>query len=884
MQRIRPQIARELIDNLGICTSVTPSEPQVQLGKGNLFTYDHVFDMLEIQEAVYEACVAQLVEGALEGYNATTGSGKTYTMGTGFEVTPHPDQIGILPRAIRHIYAGITARQERAREAEQPVPEFRVEAQFIELYNENLFDLLEPSRDMLEAKNIRIHGDHFGGISVEGVIRTPVRCEDDALSCLRQGALSRTTGETQMNTQSSRSHAIFTLHIQQRRLAPEESEDKENGISGDFETLSSKFHFVDLAGSERLHRTGATGERAREGISINCGLLALGNVISALGDKSKKALHVPYRDSKLTRLLQDSLGGNSRTVMIACISPSTQDFMETLSTLKYANRARNIKNRVTINQDKFSQQVTQLRQEIQRLQLELMEFKQGKRMVGEDGSEAVNDMYHENKMLMTDNSNLRLRLKAQQDTIETLTARNAELKTKIATSSWISGGGDAENSNQIHDMLNNYVKEIEDLTSKLTESEAMCQQLRAAASRVQNRTALLSPRHNSTMDFAESPSVTSLIEVAKKGLQKDVDLLQRSKSEVLGSKGERESDELGNDDDEEDESDDESEESSDSDSEEEKNNAEEEARMGELVSLESEINIKQQLIEQLELSQRRMHSMKQQYEDKLRQLEARMEATKVERDKVLASLSGNMPQQDGQAGERVRRVKEEYERKLSTMQKELKTLQTAKKEHAKMLKEHSRNENQLRSLKNELGEMKRAKVKLLNRMKEESARHKQEQERRNRELAQLRKANRKHENQIRSLEADRRAKEIVLKRRQEEVSALRRNQYSGMSSKAAGKPAAVRKGGSSAAPIPTDSLPPLPPGVLPALLTDIPRRNEAMRRLYRGVAVLQTTRKGHHQAFSPKAAKQKWSMIEKNINQVSITKKTIADLEKQLEL
>jgi kinesin family member 21 len=109
--------------------------------------------------------------------------------------------------------------------------------------------------------------------------------------------------------------------------------------------------------------------------------------------------------------------------MIACISPSTQDFMETLSTLKYANRARNIKNRVTINQDKYSQQLSQLRQEVQRLQLELLEYKQGKRVVGSDGEESVNDMFHENQLLLTDNNNLRLRLKAQQDTIETLTAR-----------------------------------------------------------------------------------------------------------------------------------------------------------------------------------------------------------------------------------------------------------------------------------------------------------------------------------------------------------------------------------------------------------------------------------------------------------------------------
>jgi kinesin family protein 4/21/27 len=181
----------------------------------------------------------------------------------------------------------------------------------------------------------------------------------------------------------------------------------------DLETLTAKFHFVDLAGSERLKRTGATGDRAKEGISINCGLvracavgyhvhtlqLALGNVISALGDVSKKASHVPYRDSKLTRLLQDSLGGNSRTLMIACVSPSDCDFVETLNTLKYANRARNIKNRVTVNQDSSSRQVGELRATIQRLQVELLEYKQGKRVVGDDGVEVHNDQYTENVLL-----------------------------------------------------------------------------------------------------------------------------------------------------------------------------------------------------------------------------------------------------------------------------------------------------------------------------------------------------------------------------------------------------------------------------------------------------------------------------------------------------
>lgn len=209
---------------------------------------------------------------------------------------------------------------------------------------------------------------------------------------------------------------------------------------GDLETLTSKFHFVDLAGSERLKRTGATGERAREGISINCGLLSLGNVISALGDKSKKASHVPYRDSKLTRLLQDSLGGNSQTLMIACISPSDRDFMETLNTLKYANRARNIKNRVQINQDQSSRTISSLRREIAALQLELLEYKQGKRSVDSDGNAALSDTFYENTMLLADNKRMQQRLKAMQETINTVTEKNVKLLTEQAAIDWNSAG------------------------------------------------------------------------------------------------------------------------------------------------------------------------------------------------------------------------------------------------------------------------------------------------------------------------------------------------------------------------------------------------------------------------------------------------------------
>jgi kinesin family member 21 len=265
-------------------------------------------------------------------------------MGTGFDRNLLECQEGIIPRAVRHLFSGIQAIQENPYDEDGTYlgsVQFSVAAQFMELYNEEIIDLLDPYS---KGKIFKIHEDTHGSISVAGGTIKPLKGPQDALNCLQQGAIARTTASTNMNELSSRSHAIFTILIRRQRVMS--SDDCPDG--DDLETLTSKFHFVDLAGSERLKRTGATGERAREGISINCGLLALGNVISALGGKlkifiyyihiflyklhvsftdvTKKASHVPYRDSKLTRLLQDSLGGNSQTCMIACVSPSDVNF------------------------------------------------------------------------------------------------------------------------------------------------------------------------------------------------------------------------------------------------------------------------------------------------------------------------------------------------------------------------------------------------------------------------------------------------------------------------------------------------------------------------------------------------------------------------------
>jgi kinesin family protein 4/21/27 len=256
--------------------------------------------------------------------------------------------------------------------------EFLVKVSFLEIYNEEIQDLLDTSNARMKylaiislpfrfnsAKNpINIREEKDGSISVYGINEEKVGSHEEIMATLERGSLHRSTASTLMNETSSRSHAIFTISIEQHKI-----KDLKNGTSEamneegeDDGFTTAKFHFVDLAGSERLKKTGATGSTLKEGININRGLLALGNVISALTDDTGKINHIPYRESKLTRILQDSLGGNSRTVMIACISPAESNLDESLNTLKYATRARFIKNKPVINRDPQSTIISQLKQ------------------------------------------------------------------------------------------------------------------------------------------------------------------------------------------------------------------------------------------------------------------------------------------------------------------------------------------------------------------------------------------------------------------------------------------------------------------------------------------------------------------------------------------
>ncbi|NWS53950.1 KI16B protein, partial [Chunga burmeisteri] len=328
------------------------------------FTYDFSYFSADskspsfvCQEMVFRNLGTDVLKSAFEGYNACvfaygqTGSGKSYTM------MGNAGDAGLIPRICEGLFSKISEKTKRNEAS------FRTEVSYLEIYNERVRDLLR--RKSSKTNNLRIREHPKEGPYVEDLSKHLVQNYADVEELMDAGNINRTTAATGMNDVSSRSHAIFTINFTQAKFDSEMP----------CETVS-KIHLVDLAGSERADATGATGVRLKEGGNINKSLVTLGNVISALADLSqdatnplskKKQVFVPYRDSVLTWLLKDSLGGNSKTIMIATISPADVNYGETLSTLRYANRAKNIINKPTINEDPNVKLIRELRAEIARL-------------------------------------------------------------------------------------------------------------------------------------------------------------------------------------------------------------------------------------------------------------------------------------------------------------------------------------------------------------------------------------------------------------------------------------------------------------------------------------------------------------------------------------
>ncbi|MBN3325855.1 KIF17 protein, partial [Atractosteus spatula] len=350
--RCRPMNDREKALNCKMVVTMDPSLCQCFIQKPGAtdeppkqFTFDGTYFSDQTTEQLYNEIAYPLVEGVTEGYNGTifaygqTGSGKSFTMQG---VPEPPSQRGVIPRAFEHIFESIQCAENT---------KFLVRASYLEIYNEEIRDLLgNDTKQKLELKEHPEWGVYVRDLSMH-VVHSVGECE----RIMDQGWKNRSVGYTLMNKDSSRSHSIFTIHLE---ICNTDAGGKDHLRAG-------KLNLVDLAGSERQSKTGATGERLREATKINLSLSALGNVISGLVDG--RAKHIPYRDSKLTRLLQDSLGGNTRTLMVACLSPADNNYEESLSTLRYANRAKSIQNRPRINEDPKDALLREYQEEIKQL-------------------------------------------------------------------------------------------------------------------------------------------------------------------------------------------------------------------------------------------------------------------------------------------------------------------------------------------------------------------------------------------------------------------------------------------------------------------------------------------------------------------------------------
>ncbi|CAM6117692.1 unnamed protein product [Calypogeia fissa] len=373
--RVRPPNSRERDQGYIKCVGVDSAAHSVSLNfrpQPRTFTFDYVADEAVGQEEIFTAVGKPITDACLQGYHCCliaygqTGAGKTFTMegpdpesspggSPGFQAKANlkrHEKRGLIPRILDYIFQRMsTEKTQNCKDVE-----FVVKCSYLQIYNEQVSDLLDPG-----SYNLTIHEDAKHGMYVEGLQEVVVSTAEATYGVFRRGSENRHVGMTAMNLESSRSHSVFTVVVESQR----------RNDGGVMNRRTSRFYLVDLAGSERQKHSESAGIRLKEAGSINKSLSALGNVIKALVDISEgKIRHVPYRDSKLTFLLKDALGGNSKCTLIANVTPAEKNIDETLSTLKFAQRAKLIHNTAIVNEDMFGNPAV-MGEEIRRLRLEI---------------------------------------------------------------------------------------------------------------------------------------------------------------------------------------------------------------------------------------------------------------------------------------------------------------------------------------------------------------------------------------------------------------------------------------------------------------------------------------------------------------------------------
>ncbi|KAJ8941944.1 hypothetical protein NQ318_013278 [Aromia moschata] len=741
--RIRPLVQSEISKGCKEVLDVIEENEQILIRSiDRSFTFNHVLPSHTPQNELYDRCVKPVIANLYKGYNVTilaygqTGSGKTHSMGTTYK---GEGDMGVIPRAISDIFDFVR---------ENFCYDFAIKVSFIELYQEVLYDLLSPKpRDQT---TLEIREDTVRGIHIPGLTEVPVQAASDVLNALTRGSTGRVTGSTAMNAQSSRSHAIFCVNISMNK--------KDDSL----ENKEVKLYLVDLAGSERQKKTGAIGNTFKEGININKGLFVLGNVISCLGDDKAQHGFIPYRDSNLTRLLKDSLGGNSVTLMIACVSPADYNVDETLSTLRYADRARKIKNKPVVNQDPKAAEINNLKRTIQQLRLQIVAqggpvicpaelelLKREKAIL-----EAKNrDLTVQLSAALVDKTGLHEKVIILQTANETLNKKISELKLQYdVTFHNISVGIENNDAEALKENLTKLLHIQSQFADINTEQKKTAEEIRSHEEDL-NKHLMCAPAPGD----AEVPA-----EIQEK---------------------------------------------------QETHTTRQMALNTELIEIQKQLVLKESLATQIAANSRNIVDYQAMANN-----EARIAVLQTERDELMQQLrDAQKGEASGKAAERRRKRVQELEVQLRDLNKKVNDAENPPgsdraivavkslplhvvlfsfqvQEQARLIKLKEKDDQRIAKLNQEIMQMKQTKVRLLRTMKEESDKFRQWKQEKERECQRLKQQDRKKETEIVKMRAMHTKQQNVFKRRVEEAEALNKRlknilalRKQAQSSKVAGK-------------------------------------------------------------------------------------------------